>query len=102
MAASRNTRRSIFCQQRRAPLAANTYLSGDALLEYANGSIATIANGVTLTLVGTMARVADAADTTSDSALTGLATIAGSLRLLNGSTARITGQPGQSRLHRIG
>ena len=77
-------------------LVANTYLSADALLEYASGSIAAIGAGISLILNGARARVANAADTTTNSALTGLATIAGTLQLLNGNTASITGNVAES------
>ena len=63
------------------------FLGGDALLEFGSGQITTIANsnGNPLTLDGPGARIADASDTTSNSALTGLASIAGSLVLDNGA-----------------
>jgi hypothetical protein len=55
-------------------------------MEYASGQIATIASGVTLSLNGAQSRVVDAADTTTNSALTGLSENDGSLDLLNGNS----------------
>ena len=49
-------------------------LSGDALIEFASGQITTIANGGALSLIGSHAFVADASDTSSNSALNGLTT----------------------------
>jgi len=63
-------------------------LGGDALLEFASGQITSIAAGATLTLnniYGAPSRVADASDTTSNSALTQLASNAGTFELLNGN-----------------
>ncbi len=50
-------------------------LGGDALVEFASGEITTIAANGALRLFGADAFVADASDTTSNSALTGLATV---------------------------
>ena len=72
-------------------------LGGDALLEFASGQITSIAAGATLTLnnnvngapyqnnPGAPSRVADASDTTSNSALTQLASNAGTFELVNGA-----------------
>ena len=74
-----------------ATLAGTTVLSGDALLEFASGSVGAIAANVTLLLNGIGARLADAANTASNSALAGLAEIDGTLRVVNGDTVAITG-----------
>jgi hypothetical protein len=66
-------------------------LSGDALLEFASGEITTIDSNSELSLSGSDAFVADAGTLTSNSALTGLATIDGGLYLYNGSTVTTTG-----------
>jgi hypothetical protein len=60
-------------------------LSGDALLEFASGQITSIAGGATLTLNGAESRVADASDTTSNSALAHLASNAGTFQFRNGA-----------------
>ena len=62
-------------------LTGSVNLSGDALLEFASGQITKIAANSKLTLTGPDAFVADASNTSANSALTGLATIAGSLNL---------------------
>jgi hypothetical protein len=67
----------------------NLYLQGDALLEFKSGEISTIDGGVQLS--GANARVADAGSTTTNSALTGLATVAGNFWLQNGATVSPTG-----------
>ena len=72
-------------------LDSSTYLSGNALLSYGSGSINTIAASVTLTINGTLAYVADAAAATSNSALTGLTEIDGSLAVTYGANVAITG-----------
>ena len=72
-------------------------LSGDALLEYASGEITSIGAGAELTLNGPDARVADASDTATSSALTGLTSIgaaafnAQSLVLINGAVVGVSG-----------
>ncbi|HEV8679644.1 MAG TPA: hypothetical protein VGQ90_09740 [Stellaceae bacterium] len=67
-------------------------LSGNALLEFASGgSITGIAAGGSLTLKGTSAFVADAADTTNNSALGGLASNAGYLELDGGAAIQTAG-----------
>ena len=58
-------------------LGGTTRLDGNALLRYASGSIGTVASGVTLTLYGPLARIADAAATDSNSALSGLSETTG-------------------------
>jgi len=61
-------------------------LAGDALLEFASGQITSIAAGATLTLNnlnGAQSRVADASDTTSNSALTQLASNTGTFEIVN-------------------
>ena len=64
-------------------------LFGDALLEFASGQIGTI-DGV-VTLDGSSARIADAGTLTTNSALTGLITVAGSLYLENDNSVGVTG-----------
>ena len=65
------------------------FLQNDALLEFKSGQITTV-NGE-LWLDGANARVADAGALTSNSALTGLTTVAGSFYLENGATVAPTG-----------
>ena len=67
----------------------NVYLQGDALLEFNSGEISTIDGAVQLS--GANARIADASSTTSNSALTGLTTVAGNFWLQNGATVSTTG-----------
>ncbi len=55
-------------------------LEGDLLLEFGRGQITTIQSGASLNLIGD-ARVADAGSTDSNSALSGLSTVAGQLNL---------------------
>jgi len=64
-------------------------LAGNALLEFGSGKIGTIAGQ--LVIDGTNAFVADANDTTHNSALTGLNTITGRLYLRNGASVSPTG-----------
>ena len=52
-------------------------LSDDALLEFASGGITSISNGAELSLSGAGARVADAGNTATSSALSGLSDISG-------------------------
>src|SRR5262249_14838988 len=66
-------------------LTGDVRLSGDALLEVASGEIATIASGASLTIEGAPPGLADASDTGHNSALTGLATIAGRLDIRDGA-----------------
>jgi fibronectin-binding autotransporter adhesin len=65
------------------------YLAGDALLEFASGQITTV-DGL-LQLSGSGALVADAGSLTNNSALTGLATVAGDFYLQNGAVVSTTG-----------
>ncbi len=64
----------------------NVDLSGDALVEFARGQINTIATDAYLTLNGSDAFVADASNTSTNSALRDLKTVAGGLSLQNGAT----------------
>src|SRR5207302_1206104 len=66
-------------------------LYGHALVEFATGSIAGIANSATLHIAGTNAFVADTGATTSNSALSGLANNAGLLELDSGATIHTAG-----------
>jgi hypothetical protein len=68
-------------------------MSGDALLEFTSGQITTIAstNSSYLQLDGAKPLVADASDTSSNSALTGLSSIAGRLFLDNGASIAPSG-----------
>ena len=67
-------------------------LTGDALLEYASGAIATIGSGADLTFNGSQARVAVATgSTTTSSALTGLSQNDGAFELEGGATVTLTG-----------
>jgi len=65
------------------------FLENDALLEFKSGQISTV-NG-TLWLDGANSRVADAGALSTNSALTGLATVAGGFYLENGATVAPTG-----------
>ena len=65
------------------------FLENDALLEFKSGQITTVDGQ--LQLNGANARVADAATPASNSALTGLATVAGNFFLQNGATVAPTG-----------
>ncbi len=65
------------------------FLENDALLEFKTGSITTI-NGE-LWLDGAKRDVADAGATTSNSALTGLTSVAGIFYLENGAKVTTTG-----------
>ena len=65
------------------------FLENDALLEFKSGQITTVDGQ--LQLSGANARVADAATPASNSALTGLATVAGNFFLQNGATVAPTG-----------
>jgi hypothetical protein len=67
-------------------LLGNVTLNYDALLQFASGQITTIAGNSSLTIDGTEAFVADAGSTTSNSALTGLATINGGFYLDYGAS----------------
>jgi hypothetical protein len=65
--------------------------NGHALLEFASGEITTIAAGSELTLSGPDAFLADASDTSSNSALTGLKTITGALHLWDAAPTTLSG-----------
>jgi hypothetical protein len=69
----------------------NTQYGSKALIEFASGQITTIAAGSSLVLAGPHAFVADASDTSSNSALTGLTTIDGELDLYNGASLTTSG-----------
>jgi hypothetical protein len=71
-------------------LTGSVFLSGDALIEFGGGQITTIAAKSTLDLLGSHALVADASDTSSNSALKGLKTVAGELDL-EGATVTTSG-----------
>jgi hypothetical protein len=64
---------------------------GQAEIEFASGQITTIAAGSTLVLAGPDARVADASKPDSNSALTGLTTVAGALDPLDGASVTTSG-----------
>ena len=64
-------------------------LTNDALLEFASGQIGTINGGIALN--GVNARIADAGTLATNSALTGLNTVTGSLELSAGATVTTTG-----------
>ncbi len=66
-------------------------LSGDALLEYASGSIGAIDAGVVLSLDGTKSRVASGSALGSNTALTGLTSNAGSFTLADGAKVTTAG-----------
>jgi Hyphally regulated cell wall protein N-terminal len=63
---------------------------GDALIEFASGQITTIAGGGELNLTGSHAFVADASDTSANSAL-GLRTVVGTLQLDSGAALATPG-----------
>jgi fibronectin-binding autotransporter adhesin len=67
------------------------HAGGDGLLEFATGQITTIASQASLYLYGTGSFIADAGSTTSNSALTGLANVNGSLTLQAGVDVSPTG-----------
>ena len=67
----------------------NVYLRGDLLLEFGSGQINTIDG--TVYLYGPNARIADAGATGSNSALTGLSTVAGNLYLYSGESISTSG-----------
>jgi hypothetical protein len=60
--------------------------NGSGILEFASGEITTIAASSELTLNGPDAFLADASNVSANSALTGLATVSGSLTLQNGAS----------------
>ena len=65
-------------------------VNGNALLEFASGGITAVAGSGDLIVNGTTAFIADAASATSESALTGLSTNAGTVEFDNGATLTIT------------
>ncbi len=65
-------------------------LSGDALLEYASGAITAIASGAHLSLDGALSRLALSTAATTNSALTKLATNAGTFNLAGGGALTTT------------
>ena len=69
----------------------NVDLIGDATIEFASGQITSIADDGSLTLTGNDAFIADAGALTSNSALTGLSTVAGNLYLNSGATLTTAG-----------
>ena len=71
-------------------LASTITLAGNSLLEFANGEINSIAAGGKLVVNGT-SFVADASDTTHNSALTALTTVAGEFDLGNGVSVALGG-----------
>ena len=66
-------------------------LSGQALLEYGSGEIGTVAAAAEIYLASADGYVADASDTTSNSALTGLTSDAGDFELQYGATVGLSG-----------
>ena len=70
-------------------LTSSVYLNGASVLEFASGQIGTIASGAGLTLYGA-SLLADASDTTHNSALSGLTTIAGGFDFAYGETLAIS------------
>ena len=66
-------------------------ISGAGVVEFASGQIASIASGASLTLDGSQAFVADAGHLTSNSALLGLSSIAGTLALDDGAAFSTSG-----------
>jgi hypothetical protein len=69
----------------------NVNIQGDALLEFATGQISKIAASSKLTIYGQQARLADASNTSTISALTGLTTITGELDLWDAQALTLTG-----------
>jgi hypothetical protein len=74
-----------------ATLTGDYHLSGNALLQYASGAVGAIGKGAELSLRGAKARVAIAASTNLNSALTKLAANAGRLHLSNGASVKTAG-----------
>jgi hypothetical protein len=66
-------------------------LSSAALVEFAKGQIDAIAAGATLSLDGAYTFIADASDSSSDSALKGLSDNLGALVLANGAAVAVSG-----------
>ncbi len=84
-----------------AVLTSTITLYGDLLLEFASGGITSIAAGGKLVLNGNAALVADASNTTHNSALTTLTSIAGDLELENGPSVAIAGSLAVTGMLRI-
>ena len=72
-------------------LAATVTLAGNSLLEFASGSIGSIAAGAKLVLGSSTTQIADASDLTHNSALSGLQSVAGTLSLQGGSAVGTAG-----------
>jgi hypothetical protein len=72
-------------------LASTITLAGNSLLEFASGGISSIISSGKLVLNGAGSFVADASDTTHNSALTGLTSVAGDLELDNGAAVALAG-----------
>jgi hypothetical protein len=72
-------------------LTGQVILNGDSLIQFASGQISTIAAGSSLVLNGSEAFIADAGHTDSNSALTGLSQIKGSLDLGGGASISTSG-----------
>ena len=66
-------------------------LADDALIEFKGGQITTIAASGALRLIGSQAFVADASNTSSNSALKGLDTVTGALELEKGAAVKTSG-----------
>jgi hypothetical protein len=77
------------------------YLTGDSVLEFASNEITTVAGSSELYLSGPSAFVADAGSTSSNSALTGLTSIAGNLTLYDIAPLTLSGAltVGAGQLH---
>ena len=72
-------------------LSGDVQLSGDSAIEFKGGQISTIAAGSGLTLYGPNAFIEDSTALGSNSALTGLSNVAGSLVLENGASVLTPG-----------
>jgi hypothetical protein len=72
-------------------LSGNVQVLGDSAIEFTSGEISTIAAGAALVLDGNGAFLEDSTALGSNSALTGLADIAGQLYLENGASVSTTG-----------
>jgi|GEM_PF-1470667 fibronectin-binding autotransporter adhesin len=71
-------------------LGGNVYVLGDALFEFGSGAVTGIASGAALTVDGAQARVALSTTPASNSALTGLASNAGTFDLADGAALATT------------
>ena len=74
-----------------AVLTGNIQLLGDSFISYGSGQVGTIGGAATVSLSGALAHIADASDTSTSSALTGLTEIDGTLALLNGNSVAVGG-----------